>query len=68
MMAAMKNVLSPISESKIMPHDFKKPCEAKGRADIKVPIEWHCVYIKLNEADLGHLLQEPRADQSGTSD
>jgi hypothetical protein len=25
--AAMKNVLSPISESKIIPQDFRKPCK-----------------------------------------
>ena len=25
MIAAMKNVLSPISDARIMPHDFRKP-------------------------------------------
>lgn len=26
MIAAMKKVLSPISDAKIIPHDFAKPC------------------------------------------
>lgn len=28
MMAAMKKVLSPISEARIIPHDFRNPCNA----------------------------------------
>lgn len=28
MIAAMKNVLSPISDTRIMPQDLRKPCAA----------------------------------------
>lgn len=41
MMAAMKNVLSPISDSKIMPHDFKKPCEAGRQSVLNASIDYH---------------------------
>ena len=51
--AAMKNVLSPISDARMTPHDFKNPSKKRFGIVMRAPNELNCLKVKQSLLKLG---------------